>query len=409
MMSPNFRTTDRSNFDARIAARVAAYGRQLLAADASGCADEEAAASILDLALGRQVLARATDPGRQERIIGYLLKVYGLSRVAAPVLTSVPFTLTVGGSGGGSVYWSAILNKPALITPAQLATALANVGTTRAITVSLAGGKTWGTIRTGDFIAAGTKYQDLFERALVETILPVYTPAALVLTQSAAVAGEVGEAVTNTLTATFAIGDAGALTGLRIAAAGAVLAPGNGTASPLARTHATARTLAGTSYGATVDYAAGAPKPVAPAGTPDTRPAQQRQTDAPQAAESGLPSNGLTLIGYRALFFGAGVAPTGRASALALGGFQLTSDGPSGTVNVGANGLDFCILLPPGKTLTSVRHRELSNATITSAYVAQPTVAITDAGGTSIAGYTPYLLHVTAPYGANNHHDFTYA
>lgn len=41
----------------------------------------------------------------------------------------------------------------------------------KAITVSLTNGKTWGTIKDGDVLAAGTKYDDLFTRALVETKL----------------------------------------------------------------------------------------------------------------------------------------------------------------------------------------------------------------------------------------------
>jgi hypothetical protein len=38
----------------------------------------------------------------------------------------------------------------------------------RDIHVSLRNGKTWGTIKDGDFVAAGTPYQDLFETALIE-------------------------------------------------------------------------------------------------------------------------------------------------------------------------------------------------------------------------------------------------
>ena len=273
--------------------------------------------------------------------------------------------------------------------------------------VSLSGGKFMGTLKNGDVILGGTTYEDFFNRALVENIDPTYTPASLSLSQSAPSQGEAGESLTNTITAAFARNDAGALSKLVIELNGALMGV-SGNSSPLIRSSAVVRGLAPTTYTAYADYAAGAAKPVPPTNAPDSRPLAVRSGNAPQAAEVRMPSNTLTFIGYRALFFGPGTPPANRAAALALGGFQITSQGNAGTVTT-TNALDYVILLPPGKTLTSVKDRELSNATITSAYVAQPTVTIKDPSGVDIPGYTPYLLHVTAPYGSPHHHDFTYA
>jgi hypothetical protein len=228
--------------------------------------------------------------------------------------------------------------------------------------------------------------------------------------QSAAADGEVGESLQNTITGTFNRGDAGALTAMRAYRGNQAQAGASSSTSPISRAVQMVRALTPTGIWVVADYAAGSPKLVTPGNTPDTRPAQVRNPNAPQAAEVGLSSPIIYYAGYYRLFFGpAGSTPTDRTSALALGGTQLTNAGNSGTLNTGTSALKLVILLPPGRTLQSVTDLTNQQLDLTSKYVAQPTISVADAGGNAVAGYTPYVLSIATPYTASARHQFTYA
>lgn len=171
-------------------------------------------------------------------------------------------------------------------------------------TVSLSNGKTFGKFTSGQQVpAAGLSATEVILLAAIEAIYPTYNVAGLGLVQSAPVVGEVGESVNNDLTATFYQGDAGALSAIRIEKDGVRLGT-VGNAGTLTRPDALIRTLATVDYQAYVTYADGPVKPVPPANTPDSRPPQVRNPNAPQAAETDLESNGVQLTGIFPWFFG---------------------------------------------------------------------------------------------------------
>jgi hypothetical protein len=155
---------------------------------------------------------------------------------------------------------------------------------------------------------------------------------------------------------------------------------------------------------------AGAAKLVTPGNTPDSRPAQVRSPNAPQAAEVGLSSPILYFTGYYRLFYGAAeTTPTNSATARALPQSQLTNAGNQGTLQTGTSSLTLAIVLPPGRTLQSVTDIDNQGLNLTSKYVAQSPISVTDAGGNAVAGYTPYVLKIATPYTANARHVFVYA
>jgi hypothetical protein len=279
------------------------------------------------------------------------------------------------------------------------------------ITVSLAGGRTFGKYQNGQTIpAAGKTANEVILLAAIEDILPTYTLASVSVTQSAPEAGEVGESVSNTITGTFNQGDAGPVTAMRAYRGNQAQIGASATTSPIVRTVQMVRALTPSGIWAVADYAAGTPKSVAPANTPDTRPAQVRNPNAPQAAEIGLSSGILYFTGYYRVFFGASsAAPANSAAARALPQSQLTNAGNSGILNTGTTALKLAIILPPGRTLQSVTDLDNQQLNLTAKYVAQPTISVADASGALVPGYTPYVLSIATPYTASARHQFTYA
>ncbi|MVN77839.1 hypothetical protein GO988_16020 [Hymenobacter sp. HMF4947] len=299
------------------------------------------------------------------------------------------------------------------ITRAMLHDLVDSLGAARApsaYTVSLSNGKTAGTLKSGDVIAAGTPYDDtFFRRVLVEAIYPTYVPASLSLAQSASQEGEVGESVANVLTASFSPGDAGALSAIRIVKNGGQISTG-GTSSPFSRNSNVVRVLGSIVFQAFASYAAGPVKLVPPANKADTRPPAIRNPDAPQAAETDLASNPVQLVGYYRLFFGpAAGAALDSAAVRALPLSQLTSTGNTGQLSTGTSATRFALVLPPGRQLLSVTDIDNQNLNLTAKYVAQPTISVNDAAGQPVAGYTPYVLSTATPYTSSARHVFTYA
>lgn len=240
-----------------------------------------------------------------------------------------------------------------------------------------------------------------------EEILPSYATAGLGLEQAEAVNGEVGETVANVLTARFYQNDAGALAAVRIYKNGVQISTA-GSSSPFSRNSNVVRTRGAITYSAQADYAAGAIKNAQPGNVPDTRPAQVRNPNAPQAAENGLPSNTTELRGFDRLYFGPmGDDVFSRETAELLGRFALTCDGNQFTLTTGTTFSRFMILLPPGMKLDSVTDLDNLNANLTGAYVAQPPVSLADAAGALVDGYTPYLLTSGSPYNNSARHQFT--
>lgn len=278
---------------------------------------------------------------------------------------------------------------------------------TARLTVSLAAGRLAG-IQNGDDFQVGSPIEALLRKLLVETIYPTYATASVGVSQSAPADGEVGESVPNTITGTFYPGEAGPLTAMREYRGNQAQIGASDTASPIVRTTQMVRSLTPTPIWAVADYAAGAKKLVTPGNTPDSRPAQVRNPNAPQAAETGLSSPVIYFNGHLNVFFGAtATTPTDSDTTRALPQKQLTSAGNQGILTTGTTATQFAIALPPGYRLLSVFDLDNQGANITSAYAAQDGLSVKDAGGTP-RDYFLYLYRAAGPYPVSARHQFTY-
>jgi hypothetical protein len=277
------------------------------------------------------------------------------------------------------------------------------------ITVSLAGGRTFGKYQNGQTIpATGKTANEVILLAAIEDILPTYTTASVSVAQSAPAIGEVGESVSNTITGTFNRGDAGAVTAMRAYRGNQAQIGASNPTSPIIRTVQMVRALTPSGIWAVADYAAGAPKSVAPAGTPDTRPAQVRSLNAPQAAEVGLSSPIIYFTGYYKVFFGyTSAAPTTSAQVRQLRQSALTSEGNTVILETGTTEIYLAFAPPPGQRIISVFDLDNQGANITAQYILQAPVSVADAGGTT-QSRPVYLYTLAGPYVSPARHSITY-
>jgi len=274
------------------------------------------------------------------------------------------------------------------------------------IFVSLAPGQTWGKWKDGDTVSAkGKTTRTVIEEALIDSKNPTYAPASISINMSAPAAGEVGELVNNAITANFASNDAGALKALRVLKAGALLGSSSST-TPHAESESLRRILGVVPYQASADYSAGALKNITPANTPDTRPAQVRNPNAPQAAENDYRSGVVNFAGYYRYFHGpAASQPANSAAVRNLAASPLTISGNTQVLSTGSTNRIFCIAVPPGKTLAKVIDASASNADLTSQY--QPSnVVVNDAAGNPV-NYTLYTMVQAVPYNNSHEHVIT--
>lgn len=273
-------------------------------------------------------------------------------------------------------------------------------------TVSQSGGRTFGHFQDGDVVpATGKTAREVILLAAIDSKYPTYQPASVYLAQSAPADGEVGEAVNNALTASFAVNDAGALLNLRILRGGALLGA-VGHASPTQATDSTVRVLGAVTYQASADYSAGAVKNVQPDNTPDPRPAQVRSPYARQAAENGYLSGPVNLSGYYRFFWGPVASnPASSAQVRALPGTRLTNAGNQFTLDTGATTNKFAIAFPANRSLQSVIDADALNADITSQYQVS-TLNVNDAGGNP-APYKIALMTQAVPYSSSHRHIVT--
>lgn len=188
------------------------------------------------------------------------------------------------------------------------------------IVVSLSGGKTLGRYQNGQTIpAAGKTFEQVLRDIAIEAIYPTYTPASVSASKNQPDDGEIGESVEVTLSGQFNQNDAGAATATRAYRNNTQLGAQNSGGS-ISRTLTVVRSGIPTTLRVEADYAAGPRKNVPPANTPDDRTAQVRNPNAPQAGETGLQSNTLTLTGsYRSYFGYSSAASLDMAGLIALG------------------------------------------------------------------------------------------
>jgi hypothetical protein len=272
-----------------------------------------------------------------------------------------------------------------------------NTPFTRDITVSLSGGKTLGRVLNGQVIPCFTNnfsVQEMFEYIAIESVFPTYTLATLVLSQNQTQNGEVGETLSNVLTATYTQNDAGTLTAIRITRNGSDLTPNGGT-SPFSKTNSVTRILGNITYQAFCNGNAGALKPVPPGNLPDSRTPIFGNPNAPQAAFTNFASNQVLISGFYRIFYGAvATQPTNSAGVRALSLNRLTNQGNTFTLPTGTTFNIFCLALPPGKTLLSVK--DANNFEISTFFVSSA-ITVNDAGGNPIS-YTLYTYTNSIPY-----------
>ena len=276
------------------------------------------------------------------------------------------------------------------------------------ITVSLAGGRTFGRFQNGQIIpAAGKTATEVILLAAVEDIFPSYTPASVSVSQSAPADGEVGESLANTITGVFNQNDAGPVTAMRLYRVNQAQIGASSTSSPTTRTVQMVRSLTPTGIWAVADYAAGPIKTVAPGNTPDPRTPAVRNPNAPQAAEVGLSSSIIYYTGYYRVFRGPFSGALTTSDAVRALPSVLTNQGTVGILETGTTQKDFAIILPPGNTLKSVFDLDNQGANITAAYVQKGTISVKDAGGNA-HDHPAYIYNAAGPYPANARHQYTY-
>jgi len=268
---------------------------------------------------------------------------------------------------------------------------------TRDITVSLSGGKTLGRVLNGQVIPCFTNnfsVQEMFEYIAIESVFPTYTLATFTLSQNQTQNGEVGESLSNVLTATYTQNDAGTLTTIRITRNGSDLTPNGGT-SPFSKTNAVTRILGNITYQAFCNGNAGALKPVPPGNLPDSRTPIFGNPNAPQAAFTNFASNQVLISGFYKIFYGNSAAvPTNSAEVRALPSNRLINAGNTFTLSTGTTNNIFTVALPPGKSLLSVK--DANNFEISTFFIPS-TFDVNDAGGTPVS-YTVYTYTNSIPY-----------
>lgn len=114
--------------------------------------------------------------------------------------------------------------------------------------------------------------------------------------------------------------------------------------------------------------------------------------------------NAVVTAKFRRYWGAVASVPTSRTEALAMtNGFHNST---SFTLATGTTYSTFVVLLPPGKTITSVIDTTNLNLDITANYLLAGTVSIADAGGTART-YNKYVYSTGAPYSVNANHVIT--
>jgi hypothetical protein len=290
-------------------------------------------------------------------------------------------TITPIGGGGGGTFASDIL-------------------------VSLSGGKTFGKYVDGETIPSmGLTPEQVLNLVAIEDIAPTYTPATLVLTDSASNQDEVGTVYSDGLTATFTQNDAGALSSIRIQKNGVDMTP-NGSSSPFIKADFGSYVLGNITFIAYADYAAGIIKTYSPSGNPDARTPLIRNVNAPQAAEVAFASNTVLLTGTYKIFYGPSSSVPGTSAAVrALPSNRFTDAGNTFILNTGSTEVNYTVAMPATMSLVSVIDLDALNANITANYILS-TFNVNDAGGTPVS-YKVYTMTNGVAYASNHQHQIT--
>lgn len=293
------------------------------------------------------------------------------------------------------------------------------------IVVSLTNGKSFGRWTNGQTIPAYPNFVDFIKAACIEDIYPTYSNPSVLIIDTLPDIGEVGETISDSLTAVFYQNDAGNLVEMRILKDGIVI--NSGTTSPLTYNNTITRINGTINYKISCDYLKNTidykgngnandfgRKLLQPSGTPDPRNFAIRSTNNPQAAGTNFESPNINVTGYFKRFYGpCSAIPEGadpaarRIEALSLPHNELINIGNTFTLATGTELTKFIVLLPPGKTITSVTDISNLNIDLTNNYVFIGVYSMNDAGtnGTEIArDYNMYLYSIGSPYPDSANH-----
>ncbi len=114
--------------------------------------------------------------------------------------------------------------------------------------------------------------------------------------------------------------------------------------------------------------------------------------------------------GYYASWFGpVDNVPGAGAAPRSLDGKQPNSAGNSFILNSGSSKTKLVIITAPGLSLASVVDLDALNSVITSEYELQGTMAVNDAGGKPVSGFSIYLKTMGVAYTSNHRHQITLA
>ena len=130
--------------------------------------------------------------------------------------------------------------------------------------------------------------------------------------------------------------------------------------------------------------------------------------DASRVAGSVSDTNASpNITGYYRLFYSTGGStPTTSAQVRAYSN-EFDSDN-SFTLNTGSTDTKFIIVLPPGRTISSVVDLDALSAVITSSYVLQGTISVDDAGATART-YNLYEMNIGAAYSSSHRHSMSFS
>ena len=253
---------------------------------------------------------------------------------------------------------------------------------TGSITVNLSSGKTLGKYASGAVIPlAGKTITQVLTDLAVEYISPAFTA----FTKSIADTVEVGATVSGSVTFTWVMAiNSGAISSIKIFdnTGGTVLVAGlSNDGSEIV----TVTTKQLNSENATQSWKAIA-------------------IDSGNSNAEVSSPNAVVTAKFRRYWGAVASIPTNRTEALALtNGFHNST---SITLVTGTTYNTFVVLLPPGKTITSVIDTTNLSLDITANYVLVGTVSIADAGGTART-YNKYVYSVGAPYSVSANHVIT--
>jgi len=118
-------------------------------------------------------------------------------------------------------------------------------------------------------------------------------------------------------------------------------------------------------------------------------------------------SSNYTVTSWFYRFYGpTATAPTNSATVRALPSSAFVTGAGSFTLATGSTEINFMVCLPPGRSISSVIDTDALGADITSQYVLQSSINVTDAGGTS-RSYVIYKCTIAVPYASSHNHVIT--